>query len=79
MKLLEIFCGTKSIGKVFEKNGWEVYSVDLEERFEPTECVDILDFDYKKLCRKISRLGIIDIKEEETINIYLHQKYIKKN
>ena len=41
MKLLEIFCGTKSIGKVFEKNGWEVYSVDIEERFKPTECVDI--------------------------------------
>lgn len=48
MKLLEIFCGTKSIGKVFEKNGWEVYSIDIEERFEPTECVDILNFDYKK-------------------------------
>ena len=48
MRLLEIFCGTKSVGKVFENNNWEVYSVDLEKRFNPTECINILDFDYKK-------------------------------
>ena len=48
MRLLEIFCGTKSVGKVFEDNNWEVYSVDIEKRFSPTECINILDFDYKK-------------------------------
>lgn len=47
-KLLEIFCGTKSISKVFEKNGWETYTVDIEPKYNPTECINILDFDYKK-------------------------------
>ena len=46
--LLEIFCGTKSVSKVFEKNGWNCYTVDLEPRYNPTECINILDFDYKK-------------------------------
>ncbi len=47
-KLLEIFCGTKSISKIFEKNGWETYTVDIESKYNPTECINILDFDYKK-------------------------------
>ena len=46
-KLLEIFCGTKSVGKVFEKNDWEVISIDIEEKWKPTICSDILDWDYK--------------------------------
>jgi site-specific DNA-cytosine methylase len=48
MKLLEIFCGTKSISKIFEKNGWESYTVDIEKKYNPTECVNILDFQYTK-------------------------------
>mgnify|MGYP003116516839 FL=1 len=47
MRLLEIFCGTKSIGKVFEKNGWDVISVDIEEKWKPTICIDVLEWDYK--------------------------------
>lgn len=41
MRLLELFCGTKSIGKVFEKHGWEVTSVDFDPQFEPSICADI--------------------------------------
>ena len=47
-RLLEIFCGTKSVGKVFEKNGWEVTSVDLEPKFEPTICCDVLQLELDK-------------------------------
>ncbi len=47
-KLLEIFCGTKSISNVFEKNGWQTYTVDIDAKYKPTECINILDFDYKK-------------------------------
>lgn len=44
MMLLELFCGTKSIGKVFERHGWEVVSVDNDPQFNPTYCRSILDF-----------------------------------
>ena len=47
MRLLEIFCGTKSMGKVFEKNGWEVISIDIEKKWKPTICIDVLEWDYK--------------------------------
>lgn len=40
-RLLELFCGTKSISKVFKD--WEVISVDIDPQFEPTICADILD------------------------------------
>ncbi len=42
-RLLELFCGTKSIGRVFERGGWDVTSVDLSQNFEPTICCNILD------------------------------------
>lgn len=41
-KLLELFCGTKSIGKEFEKLGWEVISLDFDPQFEPTIVADVL-------------------------------------
>ena len=44
-KLLELYCGTKSVGKVFENAGWEVVSVDLEPRFKPTLCMSVLDIE----------------------------------
>jgi hypothetical protein len=50
MKVLELFCGTKSVGKVCEKLGWEVISVDCNDKCNPTFCCDIKDFDYKQFC-----------------------------
>ena len=41
MKLLDLFCGTKSIAKAFEAKGWETYTVDWDESFEPTLQADI--------------------------------------
>lgn len=40
-KMLDLFCGTKSMSKAFEAAGWEVYTVDWEKKFEPTLCADI--------------------------------------
>ena len=48
MKLLELFSGTKSIGKVFEENGWEVFSVDNDPQYNPDWCGDILNFKTKE-------------------------------
>jgi len=40
-RLLELFCGTKSVGRAFEQLGWEVISVDIEKKFEPTIVADV--------------------------------------
>ena len=47
-KLLELFCGTKSVGNVFEKNGYEVISLDYNAKFNATHTEDILTWDYKQ-------------------------------
>lgn len=48
MRLLELFKGTGSISKVFEKNGWECITLDIDPKWSPTHCCDIMDFDYKQ-------------------------------
>lgn len=41
MKVLDLFCGTKSIAKAFEARGHEVYTVDWDKGFCPSLCIDI--------------------------------------
>ena len=48
MNVLELFCGTKSVGKCCDQLGWNSISVDLEKKFNPTHLCNILDFDYKQ-------------------------------
>jgi len=49
MKVLELFAGSRSIGKVAETLGYEVFSSDLNN-FEGIDyAVDILDFDINKV------------------------------
>ena len=47
-KLLELFCGTISVGNVFEKNGYEVISLDYNPKFNATHTEDIITWDYKQ-------------------------------
>ena len=47
-RLLELFCGTKSVGKVAKERNWEVVSVDVLKKFDPTFCTDILTWNYKQ-------------------------------
>ena len=58
LKVLELFCGTKSIGKAFEKSGHEVFSIDIDKQFNPDLICDILDFD-KKMLPKLFKPDII--------------------
>ena len=45
LKVLELFSGTGSVGKVAKSLGWEVLSLDLE--LEADIKIDIMDWDYK--------------------------------
>ena len=45
-RILELFCGTKSVGNVFEKDGYEVISLDYNKKFNATHTEDILTWDY---------------------------------
>jgi site-specific DNA-cytosine methylase len=47
MRLLEVFCGTKSVGKVANSLNWTVVSVDILAKFQPTHISDIMKFNYK--------------------------------
>lgn len=48
MNVLELFCGTKSVGKVCDKLGWSSVSVDIDKKFNPTHICDIMNFNYKQ-------------------------------
>lgn len=41
MKVLDLFCGTKSIARAFEARGHEVFTVDWDKQFQPTLSADI--------------------------------------
>lgn len=47
MRVLELFCGTKSIGKYCARNGIDVVSLDIDAKCEPTHVGDIREWDYK--------------------------------
>lgn len=49
MKVLELFAGSRSIGKVSEKLGYTVFSSDINSFDNINYVVDILDFDVNKV------------------------------
>lgn len=53
MIVIDLFCGTKSIAKAFEAAGHTVYTVDWDQKFNPTLAADIGELtaeDIIKLC-----------------------------
>ena len=49
MKVLELFAGSRSIGKAAEKLGFEVFSSDINAFDGINYVVDVLEFDYSKV------------------------------
>lgn len=45
LKLLELFCGTKSITKAFKERNHETTTMDIDAQFEPDLVMDIMEFD----------------------------------
>ena len=45
-RMLELFKGTGSIGKIAEEMGYEVVSLDILEKYKPTIVSDIMEWDY---------------------------------
>lgn len=48
-KMLDLFCGTKSMAKAFERAGWETYTIDWNPEFEPTWCGDVNELAVDKI------------------------------
>ena len=53
IKVLELFAGTKSIGKAAKELGYEVFSTDYEPKFNTDYTIDLLNFEqYDKSLKK---------------------------
>ena len=59
MKILELFCGTKSITKVFNLNGWDSYTVDVDNQFHPTLCKDVMLLEPENILKDFGHPDII--------------------
>ena len=49
LKVLELFCGTKSFSKVARARGHKVFTIDILKKFNPDLCIDVLKLKLKDI------------------------------
>lgn len=60
LKVLELFAGTRSIGKAFEARGHEVFSVEWDKSFDDIDlCADILTVKANDILQRFGRPDVI--------------------
>lgn len=80
MKVLELFSGTRSIGKAFEKRGHEVFSVDYCEDFQADLHEDIEFLEAETILEKFGRPDVIWASPDcTTYSLMAISKHRKKN
>jgi hypothetical protein len=52
MRILELFSGTGSVAKVAREMGHQVVSLDINNKYKPDICADIMHIDYKQWPKK---------------------------